>query len=318
MLGGAAAWPRAARAQQAATPVVGVLADSRALIDEWRMTLFRQGLGEIGYTEGRNLAIEYRHADGRPDRLPELAVDLIRRKANIIVTPNSTGAALAVKAASKEIPLVFSVTEDPIKLGLVASFPRPAGNATGLYIFTVELGAKRLGLLHELVPAAARIAVLTNPATIDAEPAVRTLLAAAGTIGLQARVINASTSGEIDAAFEALARDRPDAFTAVPNPLFTSRRMQIVLKATHLSLPAIYSNRDFVDAGGLMSYSSNFAEVYRQLGIYTGRILNGTKPADLPVVQPTKFEFVLNLLAAKTIGVDVPATLLAQADEVIE
>jgi putative ABC transport system substrate-binding protein len=251
--------------------------------------------------------------------LPTLAGNLVRRQVSVIVSPQSTVAAIAARDATKVIPIIFSVTTDPVKLGLVASLARPGGNATGMNNFSTELVAKRLSLLHELVPAAKRVAVLVNPASAAiTEATLREVEAAARTIGLQIQVLNASTSPEIDAAFATLARERPDALFVGGDTFFSSQNMQIVLLATRHVIPAAYSQREFAEAGGLMSYSTSLAEVYRQLGIYTGRVLKGARPADLPVVQSTKFEFVINLPAAKALGLEVPPMLLARADEVIE
>jgi putative ABC transport system substrate-binding protein len=317
LLGSASAvWPLAARAQQ--MPVIGVLGAAPALIEEKRMLPFHRGLSEIGYTEGQNVAVSYLRAEGQYDRLAMLAADFVRRQVSVIVTPNSVAGALAAKAATTTIPIVFSVTADPVRLGLVSSLARPEGNLTGVNFFITDLGAKRLGLLHELVPGAAIVAVLANPANPVTDLGLQDVQAAARAIGLKIRILNASNVGEIDAAFGTLARERPDAFMVINDPLFTSRRTQIVLLATRHAVPAIYSSRDYAEAGGLMSYSTNFSEVYYQIGVYTGRILKGAKPADLPVAQSTKFELVINLQAARALSLEVPPMLLARADEVIE
>jgi putative ABC transport system substrate-binding protein len=318
-LGGAAAWPFAARAQQSALPVVGFVDAGAADAAAGLVAAFRKGLSETGYVEGRNVTVEYHWLNGQFDRLPALIADLVRRRVAVIATPGSRPAAIAAKAATSTIPIIFAVGDDPVKLGLVASLARPGGNATGTNFFNAELVAKRLGLLHELVPKAVRIAVLVNPANASiAETTLRDVQEAARVIRLQIQVLNATTVGEIDAAFATLARERPDALFVASDTFFVSRRAQFVTLTARDRIPAAYSDRVNVEAGGLMSYGTNTADKYRQVGVYSGSILKGAKPADLPVVQSTKFEFVINLTTAKALGLTVPPMLLALADEVIE
>jgi ABC-type uncharacterized transport system substrate-binding protein len=316
LLGGAAvAWPLAARAQQAAMPVIGLLNSQSPDGLTERLRGFRQGLKDTGYVEGENVAIEYRWAEGQYDRLQALAADLVRRQVAVIVA-NGPAAAFA-KAATTTIPIVFLVAEDPVRLGLVASLARPAGNATGINFFVGELVAKQLGLLRELVPRALRIAVLINPkyaslsATADAE-------SAAHAMGLQVRIFNASHSREVNDAFTTIARDRHEALLVGPDPYFVQRRTQLVTLAARHAIPTSYNVREYAEAGGLMSYGTDVRDAYRQTGVYVGRILKGAKPADLPVVQASKFELVINLATAMMLGLEVPPTLLARADEVIE
>ena len=323
LLGGAtlllAAKARRARAQQPAMPVIGLL-DSRspdALTD--RLRGFRQGLKDTGYVEGENVAIEYRWAENQFDRLPALAAELVRRQVAVIATNGGPAAAFAAKAATTTIPIVFTVGEDPVRLGLVASLARPGGNLTGINFLVGELAAKRLELLRELVPTATRVAVLVNPThATNTETALRDVEPAARAMGLQIQVLNASTSREIDAAFATIVRERPDALFVGNDPFFNARRVQLVLLAGRHGVPAIYSDREYAEAGGLMTYGSNIVDVYRQIGVYAGRILKGVKPADLPVVQSSKFELVINAQTARMLGLTVPDKLLVAADEVIE
>ena len=320
LLGGAAAaWPLAARAQQPALPVVGFINGGSADASARFAAAFRKGLNETGYVEGQNVTVEYHWLEGQYDRLPALMADLVRRQVAVIATPGSAPAALAAKAATATIPIVFGVAEDPVRLGLVASLARPGGNATGINFFVQEVVAKRLRLLHELVPKAVRVAVLVNPANAStAESTLRDVQEAAPTIGLQIQILNASTIGEIDAAFATLARERPDALFVAPDAFFASRRVQFATLAARDRIPATYANREIVAAGGLMSYGTDIADMFRQVGVYTGSILKGAKPADLPVVQSTKFEFVINLQTARALGIEVPPGVLSIADEVIE
>jgi ABC-type uncharacterized transport system substrate-binding protein len=315
--GGAAAWPFAAPAQQPAMPVVGILNPQLPGSVPHFMDAFRRGLAEIGYVEGQNVAIEYRWAEDRFDRLPELAADLVHLKVSVIAAP-ANGSALAAKAATSAIPIVFGVGEDPVKLGLVASLARPGGNATGINFFTGEVVAKRLGLLRELVPAAVRVAVLANPANVATSSALRAVEPAARALGMEVQIYNASTWQEIDAAFAVLVREQSDALFVAPDPFLQTRRVQLAALAARHALPAAYSVRQYVEAGGLMSYGTSLVDMYRQVGVYTGRILKGAKPADLPVVQSTKFELVINAQIARMLGLTIPPGVLAIADEVIE
>ena len=318
LLGGAAAWPPAARAQQA-MPVIGFLNPTSLAGVDRLLRGFRQGLKETGFVEGENVAIEYRWADNQIDRLPTLAAELVRRQVAVIVATGGIPSPLAAKAATTTIPIVFNVGDDPVRRGLVASLARPGGNLTGTNFFSGELTAKRLDLLHELLPRAVRVAVLVNPANATlTESPLRDVEAAARAIGLQVQVFNVSTNREINTAFENVGRDRPDALFVGPDTFLTARRIQVVQLAAFHRLPALYPTRDFVEVGGLMSYGTNVMDAFRQLGIYTGRILKGAKPADLPVVQSSKFELVINAETARMLGLEVPATLLARADEVIE
>jgi len=319
-LGGAAAWPVAARAQQQPTlPMIGFLQGGSADAFAPFAAAFRNGLREAGYVEGQNVTVDYHWLEGRYDRLPEVIADLIRRGVAVIVTPGTTQAALAAKAATATIPIVFAVAEDPVKLGLVASLARPGGNATGINFFVDEIVAKRLGLLHDLVPKAARIAVLVNPANVPiTETMLRDIPEAARVLGLQVQFLNASTSPEIEAAFATIARERADALFVAPDAFFVSRRGQISTLAAYNRLPTSVPNRAMVEAGLLMSYGTSVPDFFRQVGIYTGSILKGAKPADLPVLQTTKFEFVINLQTARALGIEVPNSIQLLADELIE
>jgi putative ABC transport system substrate-binding protein len=319
LLGGAAAaWPLVARAQQAAIPMIGYLHSDLPEPMAYVVAAFRKGLSEAGYVEGRNVAIEYRWAEGQYERLSELAADLVRRQVTVIVTAGSTPAALAAKAATETIPIVFLVGADPVRIGLVRSLNRPGANVTGVSSFNAELGTKLLGLLHELLPTAARFAVLVNPKTETAEPLIKDTQTAAAAIGRQIEVLPVATHRDLPMAFEDLARRRVDGLLVHTDVLFSSRRVQIATLAARHALPAIYPFREYTEAGGLMSYGTNRADNHRQVGVFTGRILKGEKPGNLPVQQPTRFEFVINLQTAKALSIDIPPTLLARADEVIE
>ena len=319
LLGGVTAWPLAARAQQPAMPVIGFLNPASPEPLAPFLRAFRQGLKDTGYVDGENLAIEYRLAEGQFDRLPALATELVRRQVAVIAATGGISSATAAKSATTTIPIVFMVGEDPVRLGLVASIARPSGNLTGINFFNSELVAKRLELLRELMSAVARVAVLVNPANaMNAKTTLTDVEAAARAIGLQIQVLHASNSREINAAFATVARDRPDALFVGNDVLFTSRRVQFATLAVRHLVPTIYPQRDFVEAGGLMSYGASLTDTFRQVGVYTGRILRGAKPADLPVVQASKFELVINAETARMLGITVPPTLLARADEVIE
>jgi putative tryptophan/tyrosine transport system substrate-binding protein len=318
LLGGAAAWPLAARAQQPAMPVIGYLNVGWADTSERSVAAFRRGLNETGYIEGRNVTVEYHYLEGQYDRLPTLLADLVRRRVAVIAT-GTAPAALAAKAATATIPILFGVGEDPVRLGLVASLARPGGNLTGFNFLVQEVAAKRLRLLHDLVPKAIRVAVLVNPANAPStETTLRDAKEAAPILGLQIQILNATTVGEIDAAFATLARERPDALFVAPDGFFVNRRLQFATLTARDKIPATYEQRDFVAVGGLMSYGTDLGDMSRQIGVYAGRILKGAKPADLPVVQSTKFQLVINLQTARALGIDVPSGLLAIADEVIE
>jgi putative ABC transport system substrate-binding protein len=313
--GAAALWPLVVRAQQPALPVVGLINGGSPDASARSVEAFRRGLNETGYVEGQNVTAEYHWLEGQYDRLSALAADLVRRQVAVIATPGSTPATLAAKAATATIPIVFGVPGDPVQLGLVASLARPGGNATGIK----EVAAKRLRLLHDLVPKAVRIVVLVNPAVASiAEATKQDVQNAAPAMGLQIQILNATTIGEIDAAFASLARERPDALFFAPDSFFSSRRGQFATLTARDRIPAAYSQRDYVAAGGLMSYGTDRADEFHQVGVYTGSILKGAKPADLPVLQSTKFEFVINLQTARALGIEVASGLLSIADEVIE
>jgi putative ABC transport system substrate-binding protein len=318
LFGGAAAWPLAARAQQPAMPVIGFLHPQSPEAFAEPARGFRQGLKDTGYVEGENVTIEYRWADNQIERLPAMAAELVRRRVAVIVATGGGPSALAAKAATTAIPIVFNIADDPVSQGLVATLARPGGNITGVSILSTELTTKRLDLLRELVPGGVRVAVFVNPNGPSADVTVREIEAAAGTVGLKIHVLKASTSREIDAAFATFVRERPDALFVGNDTFLTSRRVQLVHLATLHRLPATYSVREFADSGGLMSYGASLRDAYRQVGLYAGRILKGAKPADLPVVQASKFELVINLQTARLLGIDVPPMLLARADEVIE
>ena len=315
--GAAAAWPLAARAQQPAMPVIGYLSAGSPGPVAPLMAVLRQSLAEAGFVEGRNVAIEYRWAEGQYDRLPTFAAELVRRQVAVIVA-SSNPSGLVAKAATATIPIVFHVSSDPVRLGLVASLNRPGGNMTGVNSFVAELGAKQLGLLRELLPTAARIGLLVNPINANVEGVMKDATVAAATIGIQIDIVQASDSREIEAAFATLVRNRADALVIGNDTFFYNRRVQLATLAIRHTIPVVAGVRDFAEAGGLMSYGTSLTEAFRQLGVYTGRILNGANPADLPVVQSTKFELVINLSTARALGIEVPPMLLARTDEVIE
>ena len=314
LLGSAATWPFGARAQQARIPVVGYLYAGSA--EPYLLAAFQKGLNETGYFEGQNVAIEYRWANNQTDRLAALADDLVRRQVSVIATPGSLTAPLAAKAATTTIPIVFSIGGDPVKAGLVSSFNRPGGNVTGISSLNTEVASKRLGLLHEVVPGAARFALLTYNSPSGAQ--VQDVLAAASALGQHVDVLYANTDREIDEAFESIAQKQIDALVLTPGPLFNNNRARIIALAARHSVPAIYAIREYPDAGGLMSYGPSVTEEFRQAGIYVGRVLKGEKPADLPILRAVKFELVINLKTAKSLGISIPSGVLAIADKVIE
>ena len=319
LVGCAGVWPVAARAQQPALPIVGFVHGGAACAFPGRIAAFRVGLSEAGYIEGQNVLTEYHWLEGHFERLPAVMTDLVQRRVAVITTPGSTPASLAAKAATAAIPIVFGVSEDPVALNIVSSLSRPGGNATGINFFVTEIDAKRFALMHELLPKATRFAVLINPADVTASAATSKALKEAGrTLGLDVLFFDASTPAGIDAAFAAFARERPDALFIAPEGFFASRAVQFVTLTARDRMPASFATREMVEAGLLMSYGVNLADTFRQVGNYVGRILKGEKPADLPVLQPTKFELVINLQTARALAIDVPATLLARADEVIE
>jgi putative tryptophan/tyrosine transport system substrate-binding protein len=320
LIGGAAAgWPIATHAQQAAMPVIGLIHTGNPESDAYRLASFRQGLNETGYVEGQNVMIEVRWARGRYDSMPDLVVDLLRRQVAVLAIPGNLIGTLAAKAATATVPIVFSTADDPVKLGLVASIARPGGNLTGVNFLNLELTAKRLGLLCELVPGAARVAVLVNPVNArNAEGTLRDVEAAARTMRLHIQVLHAGTSSEINAAFVSLARERPDALFVGGDGFFNSRRFQLVNLASRHAIPAVYADRIFPQVGGLMSYGSDLLDMMRAVGSYAGRILKGVNPADLPVVQLTKLELLINAETARMLGLTIPPSLLSIADDVIE
>jgi putative tryptophan/tyrosine transport system substrate-binding protein len=319
LLGGAtAAWPTVSRAQQPKVPVIGFLSGSSPEMGAARVAAFRRGLVEAGVIDGQNVTVEYHWLDSHYDQLPALIADFVRRRVAVIATPGIPDVAAAVKATPATIPIVFGISEDPVKLGLVASLARPGGNATGVNFFTSELVAKRLALLHELVPGAVRLAALINPASGNADSNLQDLMEAAAVLGLQIEVLKAGTRAEIEAAFASLAHMPADALFIGGGAFFDSRRVQLVILATRLGIPTFSSTREGVEAGLLISYGTDILDMYRQVAVYAGRILKGAKPADLPVVQAVKFELVINLQTARALGIEVQPSLLATADEVIE
>jgi putative ABC transport system substrate-binding protein len=318
LLGGAAVWPIAASAQQPAMPVIGYLYTGAPDTGEHYAAAFRKGLNELGFSEGQNVSVEYRWAHNDPARLPDLAADLVRRRVAVIVAPGTPAGVLAAKAATTTIPIVFRTGVDPVQLGFVASLNRPGGNVTGINAMSAEVVTKRIGLLHELLPRATRFAALINSNDPNAEPVSKDLEAGVAAVGVRLELFTATNVREIDVAFANLVQRRPDGLLIIPQGLLINRRLQIVTLATRNGLPAVYPSREFAEIGGLMSYGSSPTEQYRQAGIYTGRVLKGEKPAEMPVLRASKFEFVINLLTAKAFGLEIPASLLARADEVIE
>ena len=312
-------WPLAVLAQQSARPVVGFLHSASPAPYAGYVTSFQKGLNEVGYVDGQNVTVEYRWAEGGFDRLPELADELVRRGVDAIATPGNTSAAVAAKAATASIPIIFGVSDDPVKFGLVASLAHPGGNAAGINFLTAELVEKRFGLLRELVPKATRISVLVNPAnTANAEATIKQVEAAGRSLGMQILIINATSSSDIDTAFAVIERARSDALFVSPDAVFNGLRVKLAILAMRNRIPSVFSVREYVEAGGLMSYGTDIADMFRHVGVYTGRVLKGEKPADLPVIQPTKLELAINLSTAKALGLDVPPMLLARADKVIE
>jgi ABC-type uncharacterized transport system substrate-binding protein len=318
LLGGAAAWPLTARAQQSTMPVVGYLGSTSPEMSAKRLAAFRKGLRDSGFEEGRNVAIEFRWADAREERMPELVADLIRRGVAVIVAPATTAGALAAKAATTTIPIVFAAGSDPVALGLVTSLSRPGGNVTGVTILGVELTAKRLGLLRELTPQATRFVALVNPRSVMADGIVKNVEASAPIFGLPVEILRASTDSELVAALSGLSQSAGAALLVTVDGFFFNRRALIVTLAARHALPTVYYSREYAEVGGLISYGANVENILELTGIYTSRILKGEKPADLPVVEPTKFELVVNLVTAKALGFDIPPTLITLADEVIE
>ena len=319
LLGSAATWPLAARAQQSAMPVIGFLGSSSAQVSVKNLEAFRKGLSERGYVEGRSVAIEFRWSGGREDRMPELAADLVRRQVAVIAAPASTAGALAAKAATSNIPIVFGTGSDPVALGLVASLNRPGGNATGIVSLNVELTAKRLGLLRELAPRATRFVALVNRSAVMTDAIIKEVHASVPTLGVPVEILYAGNSDrDIEAAFANLSEKPGAALLVTVDSFFFTRRALIVTLAARHALPTIYFRREFAEIGGLVSYGTSVDNIHELIGIYSGRVLKGEKPADLPVTQPTKFDMVINLSTAKALAIDVPPTLLATADEVIE
>jgi len=319
LLGGTAAWPLAAHAQQASIPVIAFVSGRSADASVSVAAAFRKGLNETGYVEGQNVLVEYHWLEGQYDRLPAVIADLVRRRVAVIAVPGSAPAVLAAKAATTTIPIVFGIAQDPVRLGLVANLARPGGNATGINFFVAEVEAKRLRLLHDMLPKAVRVAVLVNPVNVsNTETTVQVVQEAAHSLGLQIEIVNATTISEIDATFASFARERPDALLVHPDAFFVSRAVQFATLAARDKIPAAYASREMAAVGGLMSYGTDVTEMFRQVGVYTGSILKGAKPADLPVLQSTKFEFIINLQTARALGIEVPRDLLSIADEVIE